>query len=1367
MKRKRFFCLLLTAAVVFTMFPAAALAGTATQYIDQNGEAQTADATPIDGTTSALTDGWYVVSGSVTHSGTITVTGDVNLILADDSSLTVTGDDTEAGIDVTGGSLTIYGQTKGNGRLTATGTGGGAGIGSGKDAAAGGTVNIAGGTVSATGNGGGPGLGGGSGSAGCLVNIRGGVVTATGIEGGAGIGGGESGDAGTVSIRGGTVTANGIDGGAGIGTGDAGTVGIITIAGGTVKSSGIGGTALNKPAAEGGVNVYLTTVTLADASDTAVGNAAIAQMGINASLPYGTKNMRTDAGGKLYLYLPNDTLTTAAQTKDGTAYTSYRGSVQTKNDGTASGTLKVGGPPAQNIAVGGKVRFTAATLGFGQLPITGASTANTAIATVQLSGGAVMVSGVSAGQTTVTVTYSNGSTEPVTIKTYMTDFVVTTDNPAGYSYNPSDGALRFTESGSYTVSMKSGVTTTTANKIQVLGGTAAEPVIITLNNVGIKSGSVAIDCKDYVKLMSAAGTTNTVSSGGSNAGIRCLYGAHLVIDGPGTLKATGAGSGAGIGSDSGGDSSGAVTITGGTVMATGGASGGAGIGGGTSRSSGTITITGGTVTARAVDPAPDYDPGAGIGGGAHGNSGPVIINGGTVTAIGGSQFIKGQWEYLDRYEGGAGIGGGFEADGGTVTITGGSVKATAGLHADNIGGGTGRRGSGTITNGRQEVSVRALYDVVSATNPKQVTYDIPLVSGGEKISYAYTGKGHGNGDANLYFWLPLGEFTTTSLTSSKNPVNPGGTVTFTATVKTASGGVAQSGDATFYDGDTPLGTVAVNGNGIATYTTSSLTAARHPIKVKYYGAENQCYGNVSGVLTQRVVNEPILDVSQGNVNITSGGTYRITGSTTENAITISTSQAVTAILDNVSVDYSASGTYKCPLDSGANVTLLLEGTNTLKSNPNDYGSSYNQPAVKVEGTDTLTIDNDTGSSGTLTAVGAYYMPGIGGGYKQKPGAVTVNGGTVSAAGGEHGAGIGGGEIVAGGSVTVTGGRVSAQGGSWAAGIGGGSKGAGGTVRISGGYVTATGGDMGAGIGGGHTGAGGNVTITDGTVTATGGLQGSGIGGGYKGAGGTVKITGGSVKAAQGRDSAAAPIGQGGYISASGTITNGFEAVALRIVADMVDAENPQTLTYEAPIISNGNSYTYRYTGKGHGGGDTNLYFYLPEAISIDVPGAETLRDSATGIEVTGDISEGAVLTVGEMKLGTDAASRTILQWMNDENHVFLLGVDISLSGSFTGQLTIAIPVGAQHDGEAVTILHARHDGTLETLSATVKDGKATFKVTSLSPFAVFAKAGSELDDIPRAGDDSAPWVWWLLLGASAAGVAVQVILSKRRKACKR
>ena len=185
-------------------------------------------------------DGWYVVNGDVTIGQRVTVTGDVHLILTDGASL-----DAAQGVNVgAGNSLTIYGQSDGTGKLTATGGVFQAGIGGNSNQS--GTITINGGTVTATGGDGGAGIGGGKEDEGGTITINGGTVNATGSTDAAGIGGGGGGDGGNITINGGTVTATGsttpYSGSAGIGGGGVyGSGGTIIIRGGTVIANGAGG----------------------------------------------------------------------------------------------------------------------------------------------------------------------------------------------------------------------------------------------------------------------------------------------------------------------------------------------------------------------------------------------------------------------------------------------------------------------------------------------------------------------------------------------------------------------------------------------------------------------------------------------------------------------------------------------------------------------------------------------------------------------------------------------------------------------------------------------------------------------------------------------------------------------------------------------------------------------------------------------------------------------------------------------------------------------------------------------------------------------------------------------------------------------
>jgi hypothetical protein len=74
---------------------------------------------------------------------------------------------------------------------------------------------------------------------------------------------------------------------------------------------------------------------------------------------------------------------------------------------------------------------------------------------------------------------------------------------------------------------------------------------------------------------------------------------------------------------------------------------------------------------------------------------------------------------------------------------------------------------------------------------------------------------------------------TTTLTSSANPAQSGSSVTFTASVASATG--TPSGTVTFKDGSSPLGTATLSG-GTATLTTFALTVGSHSITASYAGS---------------------------------------------------------------------------------------------------------------------------------------------------------------------------------------------------------------------------------------------------------------------------------------------------------------------------------------------------------------------------------------------------------------------------------------------------------------------------------------------------------------------------------------------------
>ena len=279
-------------------------------------------------------------------------------------------------------------------------------------------------------------------------------------------------------------------------------------------------------------------------------------------------------------------------------------------------------------------------------------------------------------------------------------------------------------------------------------------------------------------------------------------------------------------------------------------------------------------------------------------------------------------------------------------------------------------------------------------------------------------------------------------------------------------------------------------------------------------------------------------VSQGGGAAVEDNAPVIKGSSTENTVTINAEKDQTAnvTLSGANIDVSGKGKAAVSTNGEGNVSIELDGDNTLKSATNHAGLEKNNGG-------SLTIA-DEDKNGKLTAWGGQQGAGIGGGSGKDGSNIFITGGGVNAIGGLAAAGIGGGLGGNGSNITISGGKVGATNGLNGAGIGGGQHGSGSNITISGGEVNAIGGESGAGIGGGHTGDGSDITISGGEVSAAGGRCGAGIGGGLDARGsGDVTVSGDAkLKVRGGKtgdDGQGAGIGNGGVRDQNGPV-NGTE-----------------------------------------------------------------------------------------------------------------------------------------------------------------------------------------------------------------------------------
>ena len=147
------------------------------------------------------------------------------------------------------------------------------------------------------------------------------------------------------------------------------------------------------------------------------------------------------------------------------------------------------------------------------------------------------------------------------------------------------------------------------------------------------------------------------------------------------------------------------------------------------------------------------------------------------------------------------------------------------------------------------------------------------------------------------------------------------------------------------------------------------------------------------------------NVKQGdNDFVKDEGDTVITGKSDEHTVTIDTSEGdVDVTFDDLKIDASDKGEAAVRVEGGGDVTIELDGKNELKSG--SYNAGLEKNGHEAEGT--LTIKDDKGKDGSLTAEGGDGGgAGIGGGKESTGSSITIRGGTVEAVGGSSAAGIG-------------------------------------------------------------------------------------------------------------------------------------------------------------------------------------------------------------------------------------------------------------------------------------------------------------------------------------------------------------------------
>ncbi|HLG92314.1 MAG TPA: Ig-like domain-containing protein, partial [Acidimicrobiales bacterium] len=228
--------------------------------------------------------------------------------------------------------------------------------------------------------------------------------------------------------------------------------------------------------------------------------------------------------------------------------------------------------------------------------------------------------------------------------------------------------------------------------------------------------------------------------------------------------------------------------------------------------------------------------------------------------------------------------------------------------------------------------------------------------------------------------------TTTSLSSSANPVAPSTNVTYTAKVTANSpGGGTPTGTVAFLDAGSPITgcTAQALSAGVATCTVSYPAAGSHSVTASYSGDANYS-SSASTTLNEAVVNPPTVTVaSSANPSVTGQPvtyTATVTGGTTQPTGTVSFSDGGTPVPSCQALALS-SGSATCQVTySGVGSHSIVASYSGDSNYPPSSSAALTQTVNQAATTTALSSSANpsvTGQSVTYTATVAASAPGSG------------------------------------------------------------------------------------------------------------------------------------------------------------------------------------------------------------------------------------------------------------------------------------------------------------------------------------------------------------------------------------------------------
>jgi autotransporter-associated beta strand protein len=241
-----------------------------------------------------------------------------------------------------------------------------------------------------------------------------------------------------------------------------------------------------------------------------------------------------------------------------------------------------------------------------------------------------------------------------------------------------------------------------------------------------------------------------------------------------------------------------------------------------------------------------------------------------------------------------------------------------------------------------------------------------LTQGFHNVFAQYQGNTLYTGSASNVISEQILKATTTTLTSSKNPSNPGDSVTFTATVKPATTGTP-AGTVTFFVDGNLQSTVTLTVSGVVTFTTSTLPAGGHVVLAQYNGdLANFAPSNAN--LTQIVTSPTATALSPASATAVYSQPVAFTATVTATlpsagpptgAVTFKVTNAVTNVVEAQQTVALTGGqaTFKTPTNlplGSHNITAIFNGSPGF--------------TTSTSSTSTLTVSQDTSNTALVSSL---------------------------------------------------------------------------------------------------------------------------------------------------------------------------------------------------------------------------------------------------------------------------------------------------------------------------------------------------------------------------------------------------------------